>query len=121
LDFVEVASTVILAGGVTTGAVLSGPVAAGGGTGAVTVTVCVAVALLPLASVAVHITVVDPSGNNAGALLLVITGVNKSLLVVVPNVTAVAVALTTETFAGAVIAGAVVSVIVTVKEIQLNI
>jgi hypothetical protein len=54
-----------------------------------TVTVCEQVAVLPLPSVAVHITVVVPTGNELGALLLMLTGVQLllSLAVALPNAT----------------------------------
>ena len=49
--------------------------------------------MLPLASVAVHITVVVPTGNELGALLVIFTGVQLllSLAVALPNATPVAV------------------------------
>jgi hypothetical protein len=58
-----------------------------------TVTFCEQVAVLPLASVAVHITVVVPTGNELGALLVIFTGVQLllSLAVALPSETPVAV------------------------------
>ena len=62
------------AGAVTVGAVVS-----------TTVTVCVAVAKLPLASVAVQVTVVAPRENNAGASFVITGAVSQiSVAVAVP-------------------------------------
>ena len=102
------ALAVTVAGAVITGAIAS-----------VTVTVCVLVELFPLASVAVQVTVVTPTGNKplAGALLVNVTGlVQLSVAVGAVNTTtalqlapAVAVIAT-----GVLITGAVVSVTVNV-------
>src|SRR5215212_4896788 len=43
-----------------------------GGVTSTTVTFCVAVFVLPLVSVTVHVTVVSPSGNEAGALFVTV-------------------------------------------------
>ena len=56
----------------------------------VTVTSCVAVAVLLLASVAVQVTVVLPTGNLAGASLVMDTGLNASVAVAVPMLMATA-------------------------------
>ena len=61
-----------------------------GGMLSVTVTVCVHVEIFPLASVAVHVTVVAPFGKVAGALLLMTTPEQLSLAVGVPKFTPVA-------------------------------
>jgi hypothetical protein len=59
----------------------------------VTITLCAQVAVLPLASVAVHITVVVPTGNAVGALLVIVGGVQLllSVAVALPSTTLVAV------------------------------
>ena len=44
----------------------------------VIVTICVAVLVSPLASSAVHVTVVSPSANVAGASLVIVTGAKIS-------------------------------------------
>jgi hypothetical protein len=96
----------MLAGATIVGLVLS-----------LTVTVCVAVAVLPELSVTVQITVVTPSGNVAGALLVTIVIVQLSVAVGAPNATLKAaheLFALTNTLAGAVTAGACVSVTVTV-------
>ena len=49
-----------------------------------TETVCVAVAKLPDESVAVHVTVVSPSGNESGASLIIEIISTESLAVYVP-------------------------------------
>ena len=77
-------------------------------------------AVLPEASVTVHVTVVFPIGNAAGALLATVDPVQLSAKVGVPNGTAVAVQLPASVFtvtaAGGVMVGDVVSVSVpTVK------
>jgi len=84
-----------------------------------TVTLCCAVAELPVASVAVHVTIVVPSGNNVG-VLLVIAGLGSaiSVAVAVPIATAcpggvVVVASSAVISAGGVIVGEVVSTMVT--------
>ena len=56
----------------------------------VTVTVCVHVAVLPDASVAVHVTVVDPSAYGSVPSLLELTPGQLSLIVAVPKLTPVA-------------------------------
>jgi hypothetical protein len=84
-----------------------------------TVTTCVAVAVFPEPSVAVHVTVVLPSGKLAGALFDAVT-LQLSAIVGVPKVTFVnAVAQVpastfTVTAAGAVIVGSILSSTVTV-------
>ena len=95
-----VASTVMFAGGVTTGAVVS-----------VTVTVCVAVPVLPAPSVALQVTVVAPTANGP-----VISGVGvndpstSSLALAEPSDTGVVGPLaSTVTSAGGVTTGGVVS------------
>ncbi len=55
-----------------------------------TVTVCVAVAVLPEPSVTVHVTVVTPNGNVAGALFVTVAPAQLSDIVGVPKVTLVA-------------------------------
>jgi hypothetical protein len=104
-----VASTVAFAGTVTTGPVVSA-----------TVTVKDAVPLLPLASVAVQLTVVAPSGNVdplAGVHVTARGPSTRSVAVAVKlNAAPVALVASTVTFAGTVTTGPVVSVTVTVKE-----
>jgi hypothetical protein len=88
----------------------------------VTVTVCVAVLMFPLPSVTVQITVVIPNGKAVGALLVVEATEQLSAVTGVPKTTLVAVQPTlvfTETFAGAVIVGKVVSVTVTTAGLKL--
>ena len=63
LLFCDVASTVILVGGVIFGAVVS-----------TTSIICVALDILPDVSFAVHRTLVFPSGNVFDALLVIVTG-----------------------------------------------
>ena len=75
-----------------------------------TITRCWQVVVLPLVSVAVHVTRFVPTGNCAGALLLTVTAPQLSLAVGLPNATPVAkhapaFALTV-TSAGQVIVGA---------------
>ena len=92
------ASTVTSAGTVSTGTVVS-----------CTVTFWVAVDTLPLASVAVHVTVVVPSGNVAGASEVTVTG-KMSVAVAVPIATVLNTPLASAvTLAGTVSTGAVVS------------
>ena len=82
----------------------------------VTVTVCVAVVVFPALSVTVQVTVVVPSANVAGALLVTLATVQLSAVVAVPNKTPVATQdpfAEAKTFAGAVIVGFVLSVTVT--------
>jgi hypothetical protein len=78
-----------------------------------TVTVCVAVDVFPEPSVTVHVTVVDPNGKAAGALLTVDATEQLSDVVGVPKATPVATqdpaSAFTVTFAGAVIEGAIKS------------
>jgi hypothetical protein len=104
-----VASTVAFAGTVTTGPVVS-----------VTVTVKDAAPLLPLVSVAVHETVVGPSGKVdplAGVQLTARGPSTPSLADAVKlNAAPVAAVASTVAFAGTVTTGPVVSVTVTVKE-----
>ena len=57
LSFSEVASTIIVSFGMIFGAIVS-----------TTDTVCTALALFPAASIAVHVTIVSPTGNKEGAL-----------------------------------------------------
>jgi hypothetical protein len=106
---VPVASTVVFAGTVTTGPVVSD-----------TVTVKDAAPLLPRASVAVHVTVVAPSGNVAplaGAQLPATVPSTRSLAVALyVKAAPVAPVPSTLAFAGTVTAGPVVSVTVTMKE-----
>ena len=81
-----------------------------------TETVCVAVAKLPDESVAVHVTVVSPSGNESGASLVTALTPIISSAMAVPNcipVTDGAVASTTISD-GENISGTVVSTIVTI-------
>ena len=61
-----------------------------GSTVSLTVTVCVVVALFPLASVTVHVTVVVPNKNIAGALLVTVAIVQLSVVTGVPKRTPVA-------------------------------
>jgi hypothetical protein len=90
------AGTVIATGAVITGFWVSS-----------TVTVCVAVAVFPAASVAVHVTVVKPIGNIAGASFATVAPVQLSANIGVPKTTALAVHAATS--AGTVIAtGAVI-------------
>ena len=94
----------------------AGPLISGAVT-SVTVTVWMQVAVLPLASVAVHVTAVVPMGNAVGALLIHVTPVQLSLAVGVPKFTPVAVQplfIVVCTFAGQVIVGITSSVTVTV-------
>ena len=83
-----------------------------------TVTVVLAVAVLPEPSVTVHVTVVSPSGNTAGASLVVLATLQLSAVVGDPKVTPVASQLSasvlTITAAGAVIVGSMSSTTVTV-------
>lgn len=97
---------VMLAGAVIVGLILS-----------VTVTVCVAVFVFPDPSVTIHVTVVTPIGKAVGALLVTVATAQLSLVTGVPRVTPVAVQpvfVVAATFAGAVIAGKILSVTVTV-------
>ena len=55
-----------------------------------TVTVCVAVAVLPEPSVTVHVTVVVPNGNVAGALFVTLATEQLSDVIAEPNDTLVA-------------------------------
>jgi hypothetical protein len=55
-----------------------------------TVTVCVAVAVLPDPSVTVHVTVVTPNGNVAGALFVTLATEQLSDVIAEPNDTLVA-------------------------------
>jgi hypothetical protein len=55
-----------------------------------TVTVCVAVAVLPEPSVTVHVTVVTPNGNVAGALFVTLATEQLSDVIAEPNDTLVA-------------------------------
>jgi hypothetical protein len=103
-----VASTVALAGTVTTGRVVS-----------VTVTVKEAAPLLPRASMAVHVTVVAPSGNVAPLAGAHVAGTAPSMLSVADVVklkgAPVAPVASTLAFAGTVTTGPIVSATVTVK------
>src|SRR5205823_6077071 len=78
-----------------------------------TITRCWQFALLPLLSVAVHVTRLVPTGNCAGALLVIVTEPQLSLAVGLPKATPVAKQLPafalTVTSAGQVIAGACTS------------
>jgi hypothetical protein len=84
----------------------------------VTVTSCVAVAVLPDPSVTVHVTVVAPRGNVAGASFIVVATEQLSAVVGVPSATPEAVQIPasalTETADGAVIVGFWLSVTVTI-------
>ena len=84
----------------------------------VTVTICVAVAVLFDLSVTVQVTVVLPSGNVAGALLVTLATEQLSAVVAVPRATPDAVHIPaselTLTAAGAVIVGFWLSVTVTI-------
>ena len=84
----------------------------------VTVTICVALAVLPDPSVTVQVTVVLPSGNVAGALLVTLATEQLSAVVAVPRATPDAVHIPaselTLTAAGAVIVGFWLSVTVTI-------
>lgn len=83
----------------------------------ITVTNWVAVAVLPDPSVTVHVTVVAPNGNAAGALLVTEATEQLSLVVGVPNETPVAVQpefVVTFLAAGAVMLGFTLSVTVTI-------
>jgi hypothetical protein len=84
----------------------------------VTVTVCVAVAVFPDPSVTVHVTVVAPNGNVAGALFTVVATEQLSAVVGEPSVTPDAVQIPASAFTvtavGAVIVGFWLSVTVTV-------
>src|SRR5437660_1792146 len=73
LSFILVASMVMSFGIINLGAVAS-----------LTSTVCVALAELPDASIAVHVTVVNPRLNTFGALLVTVT-CPRSVTVGVPN------------------------------------
>jgi hypothetical protein len=67
--------------------VIFGPQVITGGSSSVTVTICVHEELLPARSVAVHVTVVGPSGKAAGALLVITiepVAVQLSVAVAVP-------------------------------------
>jgi hypothetical protein len=100
------ADTVIFAGAEMDGSVLS-----------VTVTNCVAVEVFPVASVAVQVTVVCPIGKVAGALFVIFTDEQLSLVTGVPNATPVALHdafAETETADGAVIIGEMLSKTITV-------
>ena len=103
-----VASTDTAGGAVTTGGVASTRF---------TVTSCVAVAVFPAASLALYVTVVTPTGKVGGASLTTLTAPStRSMAVAEPRTSATGwlspeLALTA---AGAVIAGGVVSVMVTV-------
>src|SRR4051812_8906095 len=55
-----------------------------------TITLCWQVVVLPLLSVTVHVTVLVPTGNCAGALLVIVTEPQLSVAVTVPKVTPVA-------------------------------
>ena len=67
------------------------------------------------ASVAVNVTVVSPSGNDSGALLVIVTSLTVSDAVAELSVTDVSVPVaSTDTSAGAVMDGDVISIIVTV-------
>jgi hypothetical protein len=104
-----VASTLAFAGTVTTGPVVSA-----------TVTVNDAARLLPRASVAVHVTVVVPSGKVAPLAGVQVTATTPSTAsvaeVVKLNAAPVAPVASTLAFAGTVTTGPVVSATVTVKE-----
>jgi uncharacterized protein YhbP (UPF0306 family) len=104
-----VASTVAFAGTVTTGPVVS-----------VTVTVKEADPLLAFVSVAVHVTVVGPSGNVDPLAGVQVTGRGPSTPsladAVKLNVAPVAPVASTVAFAGTVTTGPIVSATVTVKE-----
>jgi hypothetical protein len=104
-----VASALAFAGTVTTGPVVS-----------TTVTVNDAARLLPRASIAVHVTVVVPSGNVDPLTGVQVTGTSPSTASVAEevklNAAPVAPVASTLAFAGTVTFGAVVSVTVTVKE-----
>jgi hypothetical protein len=104
-----VASTFALAGTVTTGPVVS-----------VTVTVNEAAPLLPRASVAVHVTVVAPTGNVdplAGVqLTATLPSIPSFAVAVYVKGAPVAPVASTVAWAGTVTTGPVVSVTVTVKD-----
>lgn len=83
-----------------------------GGMLSVTVTVWVQVAVFPLASVAVHVTVVTPFGKAESALLVTVATEQLSLAVGVPKLTPVAVQpefVLAATLAGQVIVGGMLS------------
>ena len=85
----------------------------------VTVTVWFAVAVLPEPSVTVQITVVTPKGKARGALFVTEATEQLSPVVGVPRATPVAVQpvlVVVATFAGPVIVGFTLSVMVTVKK-----
>jgi hypothetical protein len=89
--FGPVASSVMSEGTVMTGGVVS---AGGGGGGAFTVTVNDAVPVLPASSVAVHCTVVSPTGNSVpepGSQEIVILPPTSSCVIVPPPSSSVAV------------------------------
>jgi hypothetical protein len=104
-----VASTLAFAGTVTTGPVVS-----------VTVTVNAADPVLPRASVAVHVTVVAPSGNVAPLAGVQLTATLPSIVSVADalkvNAAPAGLVASTLAFAGTVTTGPVVSVTVTVNE-----
>ena len=76
LKSVDVASAVMESGAVMLGVIVS-----------IMVTVCVAVEELPDESVAVHVTVVSPTGNNPGASLVIDSTLIMSYTVASPNST----------------------------------
>ena len=81
----------------------------------VTVMSCDVIAVLPLLSVEVYVTVVLPTGKPLGASLVTVTVPStKSVADAMPIVTAELIAVASiETFAGVLIVGEVVSVMVT--------
>ena len=84
-----------------------------------TVTICVAVAAFPAASVAVHVTVVDPNGKIAGASFTTEANSQLSPVTGVPNAIPVASQLlspATVTSDGAVIVGNSVSLVLTISK-----
>ena len=102
------ADIVIFAGAEIDGSVLS-----------VTVTNCDAVAEFPAASVAVQVTIVWPNGKEAGALFVIFTDEQLSLVTGVPKITPVALHVAfaaAETAFGAVIVGAILSKTIIVCE-----
>ena len=109
----EFALTVTAEGAVIVGLVLS-----------TTVTTCVAVAIFPALSVTVHVTVVFPIGNDAGALLVTLATLQLSVVYALPNTKAefvtlqLVVALKT-TFPGGTTIGKPLSTTVTVWDALL--
>jgi hypothetical protein len=110
-------TTPVAAHGALAGTVMFNGAEIVGNVASFTTTICVAVAMFPEASVTVHVTVVVPNKNNAGALLVTVATWQLSDVIGVPKATTAPehpFVEVTSTFCGATSDGLIVSTTVTV-------